>query len=173
VTKTCIVVGCAAGMMSEYALARLIAPKASVLAVKGAGCVIPEELLAWVTLHPEQYEQDREQREKLGLPVPSAVWSNIVAPGFHYAADKGGSSALLAVFIALEAYAADRIILAGVPLTPTPYFNKLGDLEGVTRYRDAWLRVSRQLGPHVRSMSGWTRELFGYPHHNWIQGEQR
>jgi hypothetical protein len=63
----------------------------------------------------------------------------------------------------------ERIILCGVPMQPAPYadhsiaraFQGMGG-KAVDLYRDA-IATDTDLHPYVRSMSGWTRDILGFP----------
>jgi len=82
----------------------------------------------------------------------------------------GGTSVMLAVKIALG-LGFNEAIVCGAPLECGPYLD--GDNDPVrgwtTRtpvqlesYRKVW-KYTKDLHPYVRSMSGWTMDLLGYP----------
>jgi hypothetical protein len=80
-----------------------------------------------------------------------------------------GSSGLFAVEIALR-LGYERLVLCGIPLTGRTTIQENGEEERLRKgqpfiasFRDAWVRDFELLSPHVRSMSGWTRELLGGP----------
>lgn len=90
------------------------------------------------------------------------------------ATDTGnGSSALLAVMVALH-LGYERLLLCGVPLEGAYTLQGKGpELRGrpnapmFEMFRKAWTNQRLRLAPHVRSMSGWTRGLFGGPE-EWL-----
>lgn len=81
----------------------------------------------------------------------------------------GGSSGLYAVQIAINVFRLDRIVLCGVPIEAGA-----GHIRGVEHwddaplYRQGWRRARPYIANRVRSMSGWTRELLGYPDRDWL-----
>lgn len=79
-----------------------------------------------------------------------------------------GSSGLYAVKVAQEE-GFDRILLAGVPMTQTPHFDRRKDWQECETFLATWVKVKHRLGT-VRSMSGFTRELLGYPTSSWLAG---
>lgn len=72
--------------------------------------------------------------------------------------DTGGSSSLMGTKVALKYLGYDRVVLAGVPLTGA--------------YKDHFLKHWQEAVPflagRVRSMSGHTRDLLGYPDEEWL-----
>ena len=82
----------------------------------------------------------------------------------------GGTSVWLAAKIALG-IGFEEVIVCGAPLECGPYLDGDNDpKEGWTTrtpvqlesYRKVW-RYDKFMHPHVRSMSGWTMDLLGYP----------
>lgn len=164
-TRTCLIVGGSENVFEEARLARQSLLIDAVIAVKRVGAVWPGVLLAWATLHPEQFPALWAQRQEAGLPTVEDVWCHRAGhPGFRWYPEKGGTTGLFAVHIAREIYGFERIVLAGIPLDASGYFDRPGTLDGLDRYRGAWLRDKPYLAPYVRSMSGWTQEVFGDPY---------
>jgi hypothetical protein len=85
-----------------------------------------------------------------------------------------GSSGLFAVECALS-LGYQRLLLCGIPLEGDTSLQFEDQEEErircnqsfVTSFRAAWENHYDELAPHIRSMSGWTRELFGSPE-DWI-----
>jgi hypothetical protein len=130
---------------------------------------------AWVTLHPEKMAKWRSERAAQGF---SEAFEHVAAEDGHAGIDRvadyrwpgmtaSGSSGLFAVKIALEK--ADKVILAGVPMTPTAHFFDDAPWAHVRSFNEAWKTMQPFLKGKVASMSGWTRELLGGPE-NWLAG---
>jgi hypothetical protein len=82
-----------------------------------------------------------------------------------------GSSGLFAVKVAMEA-GYDRIILAGVPMqVEGAHFFNASPWGEVGSFTEAWKIALPRIAPHVRSMSGWTKDLLGYPSFEWLAGD--
>jgi hypothetical protein len=81
----------------------------------------------------------------------------------------GGSSGLLGALVAWQVVHATKIVLAGIPMTEE---GGRVDIPGVWDeaiiYREAWNKWKLELALCVRSMSGWTREVFGAPMEEWL-----
>lgn len=78
-----------------------------------------------------------------------------------------GSSGLFAVKVAL-ALRFNRIVLCGVPMDLRGHFFDARPWRERDRYADVWSKNAAALRLHVRSMSGWTRELLGAPTPEWL-----
>lgn len=72
--------------------------------------------------------------------------------------DTGGSSSLMGTKVALKYLGYDRVVLAGVPLTG--YYHR--------HFFQHWREAVPFLAGRVRSMSGHTRDLLGYPDKEWL-----
>jgi hypothetical protein len=82
-----------------------------------------------------------------------------------------GSSGLFAVKAALEVLGADRVVLAGVPMsTDQRHFNKGEPWAKGAPYLDAWRIALPFIRDRVRSLSGFTRDLLGAPTPDWLTG---
>lgn len=80
-----------------------------------------------------------------------------------------GSSGLYAAQIALFEMGASGVILCGVPMdSEAGHFTGRTPWESTTSYRQAFAQTLPEIGGRVRSMSGWTAELFGRPAPAWI-----
>ena len=158
-----------------------------VVAANDVGVHWKRDLDAWTSLHPDRLTRVDvrhpkrwswlDQREQAGGNTPE-LWArknrfgvaNQVQDRF-----KGGSSGLLAVEVALE-MGAERVVLCGCPMTVSPHFNE-SIVHGPLAWKSAdshfrtWLRHRVILEPHVRSMSGRTKDTFGAPTRAWILGE--
>jgi hypothetical protein len=142
-----------------------------VIAANDIGCHWPRRLDAWCTLHPEKMPKWLKERSARGHPDGYITWSR---KGGR--ADRqiktwgGGASGMLAVAVAYE-MGCERVILAGVPMTRTAHFVESGVHQrgkiwsSASTHLKAWrvpVILARMRG-RVKSMSGETRALLGYP----------
>jgi hypothetical protein len=119
-------------------------------------CTLPVDKL--FSVHPEFLT---ELRDTHGLTCE--LWSTHKHNGVRHVssgsgAPCGGSSALIAVSVALRHWGAQKVVLAGVPLSG-PY----------ERFHHAWKLAYRELYPTVRGMSGFTASLLGTPDTAWLR----
>ena len=140
-------------------------PANAVFAVNDMIAAYPHVVDHAVTLHPHKLMGWLRERHKAGFAPPLRSWChrNKQAHFTDWSADWGGSSGLLAVKIARE-LGFNRIILCGVPMTVQGgHFRRHQRWVSAFGFRPAWERHAAELRPYVRSMSGWTREIFGAP----------
>jgi hypothetical protein len=135
-----------------------------------------------VTLHPEKVETWLKERESRNLNKPAKVFSFREYYGFvsdicDYRWDgvdgayNSGSSGLFSIKVGFE-LGYERVILCGVPMEQQfGHFFDEKAWEQAEVYRQAWLVNKEKLIDKVRSMSGWTREILGYPSTGWIEKE--
>lgn len=169
--RTAIVLGAGGRAVREFHEARALAPDALLIAVNVAvtRCRRPPD--AFVTLHPE-----KGAGWKANAPhFPEETYSSDVNPYWrpkHIVREKwGGTSGLYAAQIALEELEVERVILAGVPILPEArslYGPGPWSEEHVDQYRAGWLKAFPRIVGRVRSVSGWTRDLLGYPSTDWL-----
>lgn len=151
-----------------------------VIAVNRAGIEIPP-IDHWASLHPECFHRDRggpgwfEQRYDRMSPAvhgfaawgPSSKPTNSVRP---LDCTEDGSSGYFGVEVA-QHLGADRIVLCGIPMTPTPHFDSDEPWEMANAHWKHWLREHEKGKLQgVRSMSGRTRDLLGAPTTEWLRG---
>lgn len=171
---TCaLVLGRAEGVLEDAEKAKALAKIDYVLATGPVACDYPGEIDAWVWYHSELFADRAAKRARNGYPPVKSYWTlkprggvgRTSTPGVelnYIDWQKGGSSGLIAVIIALEIYKANRVALAGVPM----------DSEGgryddhklwpeALRHRAAWTMNLTMLKGRVRSFTGWTREILG------------
>ena len=153
-----------------------------VVACNEAGVWWKGDLSCWSTLHPEKMRGWLSQRADAGLTTPRIV--NVFANRKHRAAlvkleeeygtkvvqtpinwGKGsGSSGLFALKAAFEVVDCDAAVLCGIPMSPQKNMFRLQSTEWNPRaYRKGWTHIPPDIRSRVRSMSGWTKEQFGYP----------
>lgn len=152
-----------------------------VIAVNDVGVHWKGRLDHWVSLHPEKLAQWRDDRMRLDLPGEAVTWGRH-APRHvmrHVADWPGVSSGGLAVQVALEKLGCLRVVLCGVPMTATPHFAEstvfhITDQDGnwaarqADHHWEAFQREAPKMTGKVRSMSGRTRDLLGYPTPDWL-----
>jgi len=127
----------------------------------------------WATMHPELFPLWIEQREHAGRPPAGRLWharhrrSPVESEPIE---SWGGSSGLLCVSLALHLGAA-KVVLAGIPLSKTfEHYDKAGPWQEARQYWAAWERRKTELAGRVRSFSGWTGQLLGFPNREWLDG---
>jgi predicted SAM-dependent methyltransferase len=117
-----------------------------------------------VSLHPTKLADWLRRREANGHPAPSQVWAHRSGPNVtHHVEDWAGSSGLFSVKIARK-LGFERIILCGVPMEPSAkHVVRAQPWPAAVTFRRGWEKYKGEIAPFVRSMSGWTAEMFGRP----------
>lgn len=169
-----LVLGGAAGVMAEADAALSLFRPDAVFAVNNVIVDWPGRLDYACTLHPEKtpawpgIEEALRRRERAGRNRPES-WAHKPARGIdHVVNDWRGSSGLFAVRVAIhEGF--DRIVLAGIPMTPQQphYFDRRAWTQAGS-FHKGWRQYRAQLLPRVRSMSGWTADFLGRPTIEWL-----
>jgi hypothetical protein len=140
-----------------------------VAACNNAAVVYDGQLDAFATLHPEhltRWRRERKGNADFWAFVPTAhagCVAEVLAERW------AGSSGLYAAQAALDGMAASGVILCGVPMDPAAgHFTYGGRWTGGEGYRKGFVAALPHIGGRVRSMSGWTRDLFGPPTPTWL-----
>jgi hypothetical protein len=129
------------------------------------------------TLHPYHLQAWLSRRSLLGYEAPSQVWSytdnDLAVPDgmvTHVMDDPwGGSCGLYAIRVALRGLDFDRIVLCGVPMKMMcGHHIRRAPWTAADGFWNRWSKCAADIAPHVRSMSGRTRERFGAPTQEWI-----
>lgn len=172
-----ICLGGSNGAWDELADARLmLGDDAIVIACNHAGRDIEGRLDHWVTMHPDLMPRWTDQRRAAGRPAAGQLWH---ARHHRSSIDTsrpisswGGSSGLLCVTLALD-LGCSHVILAGIPLVQTHrHYDQPGrNWTEAAQYRPAWNARKDQMAARVRSLSGWTLQLLGYPTEDWLHGD--
>jgi len=138
----------------------------AIIAVNDIGIYV-EEIDHWCTMHPEKMPTWEKHREAHGFVKPK-MWTATSrgVEGFTLVNSKGGSG-ILGVNIA-KFLGASKIVLAGIPMTQNAHFNKKSGWIEATLYRQFW-RGEKSYPKWVRSMSGWTKEMYGSPTEEWLK----
>jgi len=178
-----IILGRARGIWYDLTLAaREFGPFDNVIAVNRTGCDYNGPVHHWVSYHAELFPMWLKMRKDRGYTAPGQLWTTSVGRRGMSSLEKelnikmveceGGSSGRVAVAVARE-IGCDRIVLAGIPLDKSAgHYDEQGEwCDEVEFYRATWVKDLDQLKPYVRSMSGWTSELLGYPDVEWVQGK--
>ena len=196
--KSALVIGCAANVWEDLKAARRLATYDAIYCVKQMGIHYREKFDVWVTLHPEAMDAYEHQRKVLGFPDGY----QIVAPpakelGMHgekgniarrisylWPNSDGSSSASSGIYGAKIAVddGFDRVVLAGVPMTPEGghFMPETKTVAGQVRGK-VWTGCGafeigfRNAVPHlmskVKSMSGNTMKVLGAPTREWLNGK--
>jgi hypothetical protein len=170
-----IVLGGAACLHEDMQAAfELFAPDV-VIAVKDIGITYPH-IDHWVTYHPERLPKELAIRRSKGLADPLFVWTYdkiAIRPKigieFRTVKHRGGSSGFMGMAVAC--IVADRAVLCGIPMDPKQKHFSRPKKQGwpeATYYRRVWSEHHDEYKDRVRSMSGWTKEIFGAPTQEWL-----
>lgn len=141
-----------------------------IVGTNDAGVVYPGHLDAWATLHHERFAEWRRRRTG-NQNYRAFIHAPLVGLVAEVARERwSGSSGLYAAQVALQELGATGVVLCGVPLDAdrAHFFNGAPwtDADVFRRGFEAALPVIRDT---VRSMSGWTRDLLGFPDPQWLK----
>lgn len=145
-----------------------------IVATNYAGLLFEGDLDAWATLHPELFAGWRAERAENGLntdyrAITHRKHGGLVGAEVH-PLGWSGSSGLYAAQVAVEVLGAASVILCGVPMErEAGHIVVAGEWTLVEKYKPAWL-AAKEAGLNVRSMGGWTADLFGEPDAEWVAG---
>lgn len=149
-----------------------------VVGVNRAALRFPVRL--WASLHPELFHRERggpgwlsEWPFRDDLPE---LWGPASKPtrGVRPLETAGrGSSGFFGVEVAL-ALGADRVVLAGIPMTATPHVDDDRPWDAANAHLREWTlpETLARFDGRVRSLSGATRDLLGEPDPAWWTGLQ-
>jgi len=182
--KKVIILGGARCLWTDYEAAMKLTSFDAVCAVNQAGRYFPERLDYWCTLHPERLLAWQNARHDEGYnndyfsiahEKPETFELGISYPRIDKAVDfrypgmtESGSSGLLAVK-AMQEEGFERIVLAGVPMNMSQaHFHDEKPWHERDMFIAAWNISLPFIHQSVRSMSGWTSELLGFPSHEWL-----
>lgn len=175
--KRCLILGDARNVRADAAGAFELFTPDAIFATNNIGLHWEGQVDFWVTLHPMPCHDwvgmasALEKRAQAGRNAPECWAHNHKGGVPNRSSDWGGSTGLLAVKIAREK-AFDKIVLAGVPMSSElGHFYDKKPWGSANGFRRAWQSRVKMIGPFVRSMSGWTRELFGEPTAEWLAAE--
>jgi hypothetical protein len=166
-----LILGGAPSVWRELAEAQaLLNRRHMVVAANRAGIHWAGKLDGWATLHPDLlagWGREREGNKDFRAFIAEA---HVSSPRAEVVSERWpGSSGLYALQVALFEMNATAAILCGVPMETTAgHFAKEGAWAGTADYRQAFATALPTVGGRVRSMGGWTAELFGKPTAEWV-----
>jgi hypothetical protein len=132
-----------------------------IVAANLAGIAWGDHLDGWASLHTDLLPGWAAERKGNGDFQPFTP--DVVAERWP------GSSGLYAAQVALFEMGASGVILCGVPMdSQAGHFTGRTPWESTTSYREAFKAALPDIGGRVRSMGGWTAEVFGQPSAAWI-----
>lgn len=125
---------------------------------------------AWVTLHPDRLEGWKAERAERGLNTDYRTFAHEAGGGAEVVAQRwDGSSGLYMAQVAIEELGATGAILCGVPMqAEAGHIEVAGPWVVRDRYRKGF-EAAKADGANIRSVSGWTAELFGEPDAVWLR----
>lgn len=137
-----------------------------VVAVNDMIWAYPERIDHAVTLHVEHLKEWQEARRQKGGNDDYTVWSNNARRAVMERTVRNwgaGSSGMLGMVVALDGLGCDEVVLCGIPMDDRTHFFDRQRWRACGVHRKAWERNVGRMKGRVWSMSGWTRELLGYP----------
>lgn len=153
-----------------------------VIAINNCVADYPGRIDAALTLHPVKMQEWLETRSNRKYPSPRYVVAhedrrgkreypciNKVIPYMWPEMRYSGSSGLFAVKTAFELFSADKVILAGVPMSVgSDHYHKPGiPWKDADAFWPAWQSTFPRLVGKVKSFSGRTAQLLGQPSKEW------
>jgi hypothetical protein len=169
-----LVIGGSRGVWTDLERAQGLAASFDtiIVATNFAGRDYEAPIDAWATLHPEMFAEWRATRAESGRNTDYRAFTHRRHGGLAdievHPLGWSGSSGLYAAQVAVEALGCTGVILCGVPLDGAAgHYAEPGDWTLAEKYKPAFL-AAKEGGLPVRSMSGWTRELFGEPDLEWL-----
>lgn len=188
--RRALVVGRAKSVWDDYATARALCDFDDVIVVGRLCQDFPDPIDHLVSFHVRLFDKWMRKRRSNGYPDPRQYWGAFYK-GRDLTVDKrtgkrltsmevstikcdGGSSGLVAVIVAREGLdpPADKVVLAGVPMTKDGgHYDDDKSWKEADNYWTTWRERYNDIAPYVRSVSGRTRETFGYPTKEWLDAD--
>jgi hypothetical protein len=189
-----LVFGRARGVWDEIEAAKALGTFDKVIAAGMVGIRYPGPLDYWASWHANHFPRWMKERAKAQHPPAGEYWSGshrgargirpglqsrllrrgeYALPDIQYLDCAGGSSGFLATWLACQVLGGQRIVLAGIPLSPERgHDGKDGVWEGGLKFRTVWEEFDTSLQGRVRSMSGWTAEQLGMATGDWFNSTE-
>lgn len=173
VGRTALVIGGGQRVFQDIKTAFDLFTPDLVLAVNDVATKYPGRIDHFCSMHPEKFGMWTDARMNAGLEPAGKLWTAFHKSGPEYikrVVYPGGGSAGLAVAVAIN-QGAEKVVLAGVPLTSEPHFfdQQPWALREVNAYRKHWASSKRHWKDIVRSVSGgWTEQQYGHPTRDWL-----
>lgn len=149
-------------------------------AVNDAIALWPGRIDYAATLHPDKLAGWMKRRAEAGYPGMPQRWTyqrgepaKTEMRADRVTRDWGGGSGLFTAKVLREC-GLTRIVLAGIPMDDRPHVagstvkHPAAPWTACKDFRKAWREHRTEIAPFVRSMSGWTRDLFGAPTAEWL-----
>jgi hypothetical protein len=167
-----LVLGCGENVWEDSQQALAMFNPDAIFAVKDMMARWPFRIDYGITLHPDRTDSYLRERQRHGWSTGFQVWAhrNFGSQTAHRTADDwAGSSGLFAVRVAMY-LGFEGIVLAGVPMDPAyGHIVRRQQWNGAQDFRNGWTKRKDQIAPFTRSMSGWTKEIFGGPSEVWLK----
>ncbi len=166
-----LVLGCAENVYEDAVKVLEMCGPDAIFAVKDMMVRWPCRIDYGVTLHPDRTDGYLKERARRGRSTDFTVWAHrqySSVTKHKTISDWAGSSGLFAVRIAKsEGFSA--IVLAGVPMDQEyGHITRNKKWTAAKIFLNGWNKHLDELRPMVRSMSGWTKEVFGVPTPEWL-----
>lgn len=166
-----LILGCAECVWEDAARVLSVCSPDAIFAVKDMMGKWPARVDYGITLHPERTDEYLRERRRQNFPSGFEVWAhrNYGSQTAHKTTnDWAGSSGLFAVRVARKKDF-QAIVLAGVPMRrDAGHVRRQEPWNDAQNFLGGWRHRKDQIAPFVRSMSGWTKETFGEPTHEWL-----
>jgi len=179
VEQVALIVGRAKAVWDDLTVAYSMRPENCryvTIAVNVVGCHLPV-VDHWVSFHPELMVHWIAERRNNDYADGYQLWTS--SRGRHMTEwekkmkirmvdCEGGSSGMIGLKVALE-IGAPKMLLAGIPMV-----NEAGRYDVSTEWDEAemhlkaWQKLDASISNRIRSLSGKTMELFGYPTKEWL-----
>lgn len=169
--RTCIILGGADCVWDD--LASYVGPNQGVIACNDIGTQWHGDLLAWVSLHADRFDEWIVRRREFDYPDP--VWFighqkvrttkvEVTPMEYRFPGQKAsGSSGLFCAKVALIDLGFDEVVFCGVPMTGQRHFIGGRPWDAYEQFRKGWEEVPQKYLNRMASMSGWSADLVGRP----------
>ena len=177
IKKPIIIMGGAKCVWDDLKKAKKLIEKHDLAAVNDIGVHYPERIHHWLSLErriSEWYEQRNNNHHPMDVLVHVYYHDRLLDHKRHinYFWKMEKSPIMSGVFgpIALKALGYKRIILAGIPSDKQPRFFDPPDKDyhPWKCSQGSWLNHKDYFDDTLRSMSGFTKEVFGEPTKEWL-----
>jgi hypothetical protein len=167
-----LVLGCAENVWQDsYAILNQCSPD-GIFACKDMIAKWPARIDYGCTLHPDRTDGYLQERSHKKYPMGFDVYAhrNFQSRTTHKELrDWAGSTGLFAVRVAIE-MGFSGIVLAGVPMQKQyGHITRKEPWVAAKQFHNGWNKHREELEHCVRSMSGWTRQMFGTPTKAWFE----
>lgn len=167
-----LIVGTARGVMEDieayWGPQGWNAPLHDMMAVSQMGCFLPN-MRHWYSAHHERMDTWAAVRTqgpmfaKMDKVMIHATAGHPNTVRWGIAGSWAPVSGMIATVIGLE-LGYSQVVLAGIPQDGSGHFYPCNDFAmGAGMYRNHWKKLSRYFAGRVKSLSGYTREIFGAP----------